>query len=593
MRRLFGLLILLAAPSWAATYYVKNGGSDGAAGTSDGTAWATLSKVNGATLNPGDSVLFKAGSVWRETLSPPSSGTAGNPITFGNYSTGTKPTISGADLVTGWTLDSGNIWKATLTSTPYQNLWINGTFGDNKASKAACVNEYDWYWASNVLYVYAASDPDTLYTNPGIEYIVRDPAIELSQSYIVFDGLTAEKAQYASMRGITPGSHGEIKNCLAQWSAFGIKLGDSVGGAYTDWLIHDNETCYVQVDTISITYLGTFVKVYRNNCHDADTTMRDTGQAWTTGIKFYDGSTTMKGCECYENYVHDCGRPNDPNDYQGSGVGIWSDGVQNPTNPALIHHNLVVNCEGNGIFHELTSNTHTWGNVIVNCGTSTGAGDSFCPSGIALDSRATSDSPRVNTDNNLIYNNTIYGGRCGIKLVTYDQDGSTHINNNLIKNNIAVGFTEHALIAQDGGDNTGYGTGNVYDYNCFGAQATNFIQWSWAQKSTYSAWESAYGGTTHSINANPLLTNPSGGVFTLQVGSPCVDVGANLGSTYQNGLLAATTWPSGVVTGSQGGYGTGWEIGAYIYQSAGSPYVLIIGALLLMIPAVVVGRYRK
>lgn len=30
------------------TYYVKNGGSDGADGLSDATAWETIGKVNGA-----------------------------------------------------------------------------------------------------------------------------------------------------------------------------------------------------------------------------------------------------------------------------------------------------------------------------------------------------------------------------------------------------------------------------------------------------------------------------------------------------------------------------------------------------------------
>jgi hypothetical protein len=32
-----------------ATYYVKNGGNDGLDGLSDGNAWATISKVNGAS----------------------------------------------------------------------------------------------------------------------------------------------------------------------------------------------------------------------------------------------------------------------------------------------------------------------------------------------------------------------------------------------------------------------------------------------------------------------------------------------------------------------------------------------------------------
>lgn len=78
----------------AATYYVDNAGSDGAAGTSPATAWQTLSKVNGESFSAGDSVLLKSGGTWYERLVFPSSGSAGNPITIGAYSTGSQPVIS-------------------------------------------------------------------------------------------------------------------------------------------------------------------------------------------------------------------------------------------------------------------------------------------------------------------------------------------------------------------------------------------------------------------------------------------------------------------------------------------------------------------
>lgn len=42
MKRIFLtiLFLLITCNAWAATYYVKTGGDDTAAGTSDGTAWA-------------------------------------------------------------------------------------------------------------------------------------------------------------------------------------------------------------------------------------------------------------------------------------------------------------------------------------------------------------------------------------------------------------------------------------------------------------------------------------------------------------------------------------------------------------------------
>ena len=54
------LFLLIAGQSLAATYYVKTGGDDTAAGTSDGTAWAHCPGMaawsGSATLSSGDVV---------------------------------------------------------------------------------------------------------------------------------------------------------------------------------------------------------------------------------------------------------------------------------------------------------------------------------------------------------------------------------------------------------------------------------------------------------------------------------------------------------------------------------------------------------
>src|SRR5690606_9664716 len=53
--------------------------------------------------------------VYRETVKPANSGTAGNPITF-EPDTGADVTVSGADVISGsWTTHSGNIYKTNAT----------------------------------------------------------------------------------------------------------------------------------------------------------------------------------------------------------------------------------------------------------------------------------------------------------------------------------------------------------------------------------------------------------------------------------------------------------------------------------------------
>jgi len=84
-----------------ATYYVDaTGGNDGDTGLSPTAAWQTIAHVNAQAFNAGDSILFKRGETWAGTaLVPPSSGNAGNPITFADYGTGAKPIIDGNDAV--------------------------------------------------------------------------------------------------------------------------------------------------------------------------------------------------------------------------------------------------------------------------------------------------------------------------------------------------------------------------------------------------------------------------------------------------------------------------------------------------------------
>ncbi|GLX66678.1 family 16 glycoside hydrolase [Paenibacillus glycanilyticus] len=78
------------------TYYVdSSGGRDSAAGTSEGAAWKSLTKVNSMTFSPGDRILLKAGGVWNDQyLDAKGSGSEGNPIVVDQYGTGAKPRIA-------------------------------------------------------------------------------------------------------------------------------------------------------------------------------------------------------------------------------------------------------------------------------------------------------------------------------------------------------------------------------------------------------------------------------------------------------------------------------------------------------------------
>lgn len=73
-------------------------GNDANAGTSRGAALKTLSALVGKTIAAGQKVGLTG--TFRETLTVPSSGTAGSRITYKSY--GGRATISGADIATTW-----------------------------------------------------------------------------------------------------------------------------------------------------------------------------------------------------------------------------------------------------------------------------------------------------------------------------------------------------------------------------------------------------------------------------------------------------------------------------------------------------------
>ncbi len=112
-------------PVYAGDYFIDSeNGSDSNTGLSPSQAWASLTPVNSATLAAGDTILFARGSEFEGTLTVSASGTSGNPIVYGAYGTGPKPKIYGSEVITGWTLHSGNIYKAEVTDEVTQ-VFIN------------------------------------------------------------------------------------------------------------------------------------------------------------------------------------------------------------------------------------------------------------------------------------------------------------------------------------------------------------------------------------------------------------------------------------------------------------------------------------
>jgi hypothetical protein len=90
-------------------YYVDNiVGNDSNPGTSTTRPFATIARLNSVILLPGQTVAFRAGEEWHETLLVNHSGVADAPITYTSFGSGAQPIINAADYVSGsWTQGAG------------------------------------------------------------------------------------------------------------------------------------------------------------------------------------------------------------------------------------------------------------------------------------------------------------------------------------------------------------------------------------------------------------------------------------------------------------------------------------------------------
>jgi hypothetical protein len=144
------------------------------------------------------------------------------------------------------------------------------------------------------------------------------------------------------------------------------------------------------------------------------------------------------------------------------------------------------------------------------------------------------------TSNIQILNNTIYGNN-GYGIQAWQPINGLTIKNNIVVNNAAYGI--------------GFSASGISSYTV----ATNLI---FGNTKGGTAYVPVVSGT---IVADPAFTAPGSGNFSLQLTSPAINKGLNLGSSFQYGLAPGSVWPSAVNVTNQNSYGS-WEIGSTVYM---------------------------
>ncbi len=113
--------------TWEDGYYVDAvAGLDSNNGLSPATAVKTLGRVNELELDGTiRKVFLKRGQSWEGTIEVKAGGSAARPVIYSAYGVGDKPVIDGSQVITGWTHDTGNIYKKTMDK-PVTQLFVGG-----------------------------------------------------------------------------------------------------------------------------------------------------------------------------------------------------------------------------------------------------------------------------------------------------------------------------------------------------------------------------------------------------------------------------------------------------------------------------------
>jgi hypothetical protein len=390
---IFSTLIALIVSSnvSATTYYVSNNGNDALNGTTVGTAWQNISKVNSQNFSPGDSVLFQSDGIWRETLYIKQGASGiGKKIYYGRYGIGANPSILGSIKAITWTLTgTASIWQsATSLSSPRtgglgypaeiffvaNNSTNWGDFQTYSSDFTNLTKEFDWTWNSNTLYVYSVNNPNTAYD--AIEAPQRDMCMSANNtacSYIEVNGIDLHYAKVSGYRNGYPEMRGAtnliFKNCHIGY------IGEKGGAAaYGIEAFHSN----FQVDSCIFSDCGRraismnfyVAKTAGNEIYIDSVVVRNSkfyrGQHTTSldfGIEAACAGDTFSNIYFYNNIVDDHENSMTGNDRTSNQV--YFQPSAGYMNNVYIFNNLFIQATARNILITGGNNMHVWNNTII------------------------------------------------------------------------------------------------------------------------------------------------------------------------------------------------------------------------------------
>ncbi len=416
-----------------AIYYVSTSGSDTNNGTTTGTSWQTLAKVNATTFAPGDQILFNRGDTFYGTLSIKGFGAAGSPITFGAYGTGANPVITGFTTVTAWTNLGSNIWESTNAVSTLATCTMVVINGVNTP-----MGRYPNLSAVNGGYLTFQSHSGT--TSITSSSLTGTPNWTGAEAVIRTSNYTFEKSIISSQSGGTLTFATALSGTLTDGFGFFIQNDSRTLDQQNEWYFNPttkkiqvySTTQPTDVKVASVSNLVEFAKLSYNYSLCAYINIENLSLIGSNDNTVQGYPSLVSGHTLHDTNIKNC-----TISFSGlHGISVQSD-------PVLIDGNTISETNGAAVLLYNSGNVVVTNNIISNCSLTKGVGSNYADCAILVSQATTAD-----IEYNKITN-------CGFNGISFD--GSSTM---LIKYNYIYNFNKKAF---DGGAIT---TGNSNIYGC-------------------------------------------------------------------------------------------------------------------------------